>query len=83
MDFAQLTATATNFVQTHQLISIAALTALAFYFYQSPRQAFKFLVFIAIMAIAGYFVLQLGSSSDTGVRAKEELTQKTKKSLGD
>lgn len=83
MDFAQLTATVTNFVQTHQFISIVALAALAFYFYQSPKQAFKFLVFIAIIAIAGYFVLRLDSSTDLGVSSKEELSQKTKKTLGD
>jgi hypothetical protein len=35
------------------------------------------------MAIAGYFILQLGSSADTGVNAKKELTHKTKKSLDD
>jgi len=83
MAFDQITVNVTDFFQTHQLISIVALVVVVCLFYQSPKESFKFLVFLAIMAIAGYFILQLGSSADTGVNAKKELTHKTKKALGD
>jgi hypothetical protein len=83
MDFVQIAANVTDFFQTHLLISIAALVVVAYFFYQSPKESFKFLVFVAILAIAGYFILQLGSSTDTGVSAKEELANKTKKALGE
>jgi len=83
MEFDQITANVTDFFQTHQLISIVALVVVVYFFYQSPKESFKFLVFVVILAIAGYFILQLGSSTDPGVSAKEELTHKTKKALGD
>lgn len=83
MEFAQITANVTNFFQAHLLISIAVLAVVAYFFYQSPKETFKFLVVVVILAIAGYFILQLGSSTDTGMSAKEELSHKTKKALGD
>ena len=84
MDFNQIAANVTDFFQTHLLISIAALVVVvAYFFYRSPKETFKFLVFVALLAIAGYFVLQLGSSTDTGVSSKEELSHKTKKALGE
>lgn len=83
MELAQITANVTDFFQAHLLISIAALLVVAYFFYQSPKEAFKFLMVVVILAIAGYFILQLGSSTDTGMSAKEELSHKTKKALGD
>ncbi|MDD2539889.1 MAG: hypothetical protein PHH28_02450 [Desulfuromonadaceae bacterium] len=83
MEISQVTANVTNFFQTHQLISIAALVVALFFFYQSPKESFKFVVFLAIMAIVGYFVLQLGSVTDSGMSAIGESTHKTKKALGD
>lgn len=83
MEFEQIAAFVTDFFQAHQLISIAALVVVAYFLYSSPKETFKFLAFVVIMAIAGYFILQLGSSTDTGVSSKEELTTKTKKALGD
>jgi RsiW-degrading membrane proteinase PrsW (M82 family) len=76
-------ATITDFYQTHQIISIIALVVVLFFLYQSPKETFKFLVFAAILASVVYFFMQLGSSSDPGVSTKKELTQKTKKALGD
>lgn len=83
MDFNQVTANVTIFFQTHQLISIAAFVVVLIFFYQSPKESFKFVVFLAIMAIIGYFVLQLGSVTGSGMSAIGESTHKTKKALGD
>lgn len=83
MEFEQITAIVTDFFQAHLLISIAALAVVAYFFYQSPKESFKLLVVVAMLAIAGYFILQLGSATDTGISAKEEMSTKTKKSLGD
>ena len=83
MEFAQITANVTAFFQAHLLLSIAALAVVVYFFYQSPKETFKFLVVVVMLAIAGYFILQLGSSTDTGISAKEELSHKTKKALGD
>jgi ABC-type nitrate/sulfonate/bicarbonate transport system permease component len=83
MELDQITAIVTNFFQAHQLISIVALAVLAYFLYQSPKETCKFLMVVAVLAVAGYFIVQLGSSSDTGVSAKQELSQKTKKALGD
>lgn len=71
--------TITEFYHNNQLISIIALVVLAIFLYQTPKETFKFLVLVAILAVAGYFILHLGSSSDVGVNAKKELSQKTKK----
>lgn len=79
----QIVANVTDFYQAHQLISVAALIIIVGLFYQSPKESFKFLVFLVILVIAGYFVLQLGSSADTSVSAKEELSNKTKKAFGE
>ncbi len=83
MGFDQIAATVMNFFQAHLLISIIALVAVVCLFFQSPKESFKFLVFVAILAVAGYFVLQLSKSGDTGVSGKEELGHKTKKALGE
>ncbi len=83
MDFNQVTANVTIFFQTHQMISITALVVVLFFFYQSPKESFKFVLFLAIMAIVGYFVLQLGSVTGSGMSAIGESTHKTKKALGD
>ena len=83
MEFDRITAHVTVFFQTHLLISIAALIVVVYFFYKNPKESFKFLVFIAILAIAGYFIMQLGSSTDTGLNAEKELTHKTKKALGE
>lgn len=83
MEFEQIIANAMDFFQGHQLISFVALAVLVFFFYQSPKETFKSLVVLAILAIVGYFILQMGSSADIGVSSKEELTRKTKKALGD
>lgn len=84
MEFDQIAANVTGFIQSHLLISIATLGAVVVYFfYRSPKETFKFLVFVALLAIAGYFILHLGSSTETGVSGKEELTHKTKKALGE
>lgn len=83
MEYEQIVAFVTDFIQANQLISIAALVVVVYFFYSSPKETFKFLAFLVIMAIAGYFILQLGSSTETGVSSKEELANKTKKALGD
>lgn len=83
MGFDQIAVTVMDFIQTHQLISVLALVIVVCLFYQSPKESFKFLVFLVIVAIAGYFVLQLGSPTDTGVSTKKELVNKTKKALDD
>ncbi len=83
MEFDQIIANVTGFVQAHMLISIAALVVVIYFFYQNPKESFKFLVFMSILGIAFYFVLQLSSSGDSGVSTKKELTEKTKKALGE
>jgi hypothetical protein len=83
MEFDQIAVNVTDFFQTHQLISILALVVVVCLFFQSPKESFKFLVFLTIVAIAGYFVLQLSSPADTGVSTKKELVHKTKKALDD
>jgi hypothetical protein len=74
---------ATDFFQDHQLISVVALVVLLYFLYQSPKETFKFLLVITLMAVAGYFVLQLGDSTDPGVSTKKELSHKTTKALGE
>lgn len=83
MEFEQIVVNVVDFFQDHLLISLALLVVLAYFFYQEPKETFKFLVFLGIMAIAGCFILQLGNSTDTGINAKKELSNKTKKALGE
>lgn len=72
-----------GFYSDPQLISVLALVVVVCLFYQSPKESFKFLVFLVIVAIAGYFVLQLGGPADTSVSTKKKLVNKTKKALDD
>jgi len=81
MEFAQIAAYVTIFLQNHLLISIAVLLIVVYFFYQSPKESFKILVIVAILVIAGYFVMQLGSSTDTSVSEKKEMIDKTKRAL--
>jgi hypothetical protein len=83
MEFIQIAANVADFFKNHLLISIAALLVVVFFFYQSPKESFKFLVLVAILLIAGYFILQLGSSTETGVSVKKEMINKSKKALGE
>lgn len=79
----EFVATVTDFFQTHQLISVVGLVILLYFLYQTPKETFKFLVVVALLAAAGYFILQLGDSTDPGVSTKKELTHKTTKALGE
>ena len=81
MEFAQIAAYVTIFLQNHLLISIAVLLIVVYFFYQSPKESFKILVIVAILVIAGYFVLQLGSFTDTSVSEKKKMIDKTKRAL--
>lgn len=81
MEFVQIAAHVTEFFKAHLLIGIAALLVVAYFIYQNPKESFKFLVFAAILAIAGYFVMQLGSSTDSGVNVKKELIDKSRKGI--
>jgi len=81
MKFAQIAAYVAEFIQNHLLISIAVLVVVVYFFYQSPKESFKVLVIIAILVIAGYFVLQLGSFTDTSVSEKKKMIDKTKRQL--
>lgn len=83
MESDQIIASITAFIQAHQLISIAALIVAACFFYRNPKESFKLLAVAAILAIASYFIMQLGSSTDTGVSTKQELSNKTKKAVGE
>lgn len=83
MQFDQITAFVTDFYQAHQLLTIIILVTAVCFLYQSPKETFKFLLLLAILAIAVYFVVQFGSSTDNGVKAKEELTNKSKKAIGE
>jgi hypothetical protein len=79
----EVVATITDFFHNYQFISIVGLVVILYFLYQSPKETFKFLLLVAAMAAAGYFVLQLGDSTDPGVSTKKELTHKTTKALGE
>jgi len=81
MDVAQITADFTHLIQTHQLISIAALVLVIFYCYRNPKDAFKLLALVAIVAIAGYLLVQLGESTESGLKGEKELTNKSHKAI--
>ncbi len=81
MDVARITADLTHLIQTHQLISIAALVLVIFYCYRNPKNAFKLLVLTVMLVIAGYLLVQLGTSADTGLKGGKELTTKTQKAI--
>lgn len=83
MDFDQIIAAVMSFYHNYQFISIIALIALAIFLYQNPKQTLKYLVFIIALLIAGFFILQLGKSSDPVTSGKKELGQKTNKALGE
>ena len=77
MDVARITADLTNLIHNHQLICIAALAVVIFYCYRNPKSAFKLLALIAVLVIAGYFLVQLGESTDSGLKGEKELTNKS------
>ena len=81
MDLAQIADQATDFLQSHLLISIAALAVVVYFSYRNPKEAFKILVIVAILAVAGYLMIQLGSSTESGVREKKEMINKTRKAI--
>lgn len=83
MEIEEITTTVTGFFHAHPLLCALALAAVAFIMYKNPKESFKFLAFLGILAIAGYFVLQLGSTTSTGVSSKEEMIHKTKEALGE
>lgn len=65
------------------MIGIAALAVVLYFFYQNPRETFRFLAVVVAMAGTANFIMQLGSSTDTGMSAKKAMSTKTKKALGD
>lgn len=84
MDFVQMAANVKDFLHTHLLLSVAALAiVVAFLFYKNPKETFKLLVFMAILGTIGYFIVQIGTSADSGVSGKDEMANKTKKALGE
>jgi hypothetical protein len=83
MDFAQIVDNVTGFLQSHLLISIAALAVVVYFFFTNPKESFKILLIVAILAVAGYLVMQLGSSTESGVSEKKEMIYKTKNAIGE
>jgi len=81
MEFDQIIGFALVFIQTHLLISIASLLVVIYIACRNPKESFKFLLFLAFLAGACYFIMQLGNSTNSGVRAKEELGHKTQKAI--
>jgi hypothetical protein len=81
MEIAQLAAQVTDFLHNYPLISIAVLAVVAYFVYKSPKESFKVLVIIGILGIAAYLVMQLGSSTETGMGEKKEMINKSKKAL--
>lgn len=83
MDFDQIIAAVTSFYHNYQFISIIAMISLVIFLYQDPKQTLKYLVFIIALLIVGFFILQLGKSSDPGTSGKKELGQKTIRAIGE
>jgi len=83
MEFNQIVAPVSDFFHDNMIISILGLASVAALLYESPKKTLKCLIILGALVGAVYFIGLYGKSSDLGVGAKEELTTKTKKALGE
>ena len=83
MDLEQIVTAVTNLYNDYQIFCIIALIGLGISLYQNPKSTLKYLALLLSLLLAGYFVLQMGNSTDQATSNTKELGQKSKKAFGD
>lgn len=83
MEVDQIITRVTEFIRGYPLLAGAVVVGVLVCLYRSPKETLKFLIFLTVLAVAGYCVLQFTSTTSTGVGGKEELLHKTERALGE
>ena len=83
MEFGQIVTSVTNFFRGYPLLAAAVIAGLLYSLYSSPKETFKFLVAMGLLAVAIYFVMQFTGTTSQGVSGKDELIHKTERAIGE
>jgi len=83
MELDQIMTRLSDFFHDYPLLAGAVVVGLLYSLYRSPKETFKFLAVLAVLAVAGYFVLQFTSTTSTSVSGKDALIHKTERALGE
>lgn len=83
MEFGQIITSVTDFFRGYPLLAAAVVVGLLYSLYSSPKETFKFLVVMVLLAVAIYFVMQFSSTTSQGVGGKDELIHKTERAIGE
>jgi CHASE2 domain-containing sensor protein len=73
MDINNLMRLANNFFQTHTLLVIAGAAALIIIICLKPKTAFKFLLVVLGVAVAGYLLYYIGGAALSGMAGKKQM----------
>ena len=79
MDFERLLNSGISFLQNHPIATILLVVGLVIVSTAKPKDVYKFLVFAIIMGVVLYIISQLGESTSTGLKQKDEMIHQTRK----
>lgn len=81
MDINTLLESARNLAYNNRELAIALGVAAAAYTLLRPKKALKLAVFVAVLLVALYFILQLWGSLSTGIKNTDTMIHGTERAI--
>ena len=79
MNFERFLNTGINYFQNHPIAIIILVVGLIIVSIAKPKYIYKFLVFAIIIGVIFYIISQLGESTSTALKTKDEMIHQTRK----
>ena len=79
MNFERLLHTGINYLQGNPIAVIILVVGFVIVLTAKPKDIYKFLVFAVIMGVVFYIISQLGESTSTGLKQKDDMIHQTRK----
>ena len=79
MNFESFLNTGINYFQNHPIAVIILVVGLIIVSTAKPKDIYKFLVFAIIIGVIFYIISQLGESTSTALKIKDEMIHQTRK----
>jgi len=77
MTVAPLFNQALNFYQQYPLLVVGLAVILLFLIYRNPKESFKFMLFLLVMAAVIYAIGMFGETVNLGADSKQQMIHKT------
>ncbi len=72
---------AVNFLYTNKIVALIILVVLILFIWKKPGEAFKFGIFVGVMAVIFYFISLMGGTMTDGSGDKKHMSTKSEQAL--